>query len=162
MWPHVNFDHRWIFLPNSKLQYFLEYFPQVLLISVCANMWIYFESGNKKKGGKINIVSLPHSYVHCAPSSFSPNEWEICTWLCPNSALLCSWVIIGNDFNMFCCTLRCYLYTYRVECWATPTKIIAHMQCGAYSRWGVYFIQLEIISAGMIHGWKESKEIQYA
>ena len=42
-------------------------------------MQVQFEGRNNTRAGSINIATLPHSYTHCAPSSFSPNEREECT-----------------------------------------------------------------------------------
>ena len=33
------------------IPYFLEFFPQALLISGCANMWVQFEGGKKTRVG---------------------------------------------------------------------------------------------------------------
>ena len=59
------------------IPYFLEFFPQVLLISECANMRVQFEGGNNTRVGTINIATLPCSYTHCASGRFSQNESEI-------------------------------------------------------------------------------------
>ena len=40
-------------------------------------MRVQFEGGDNTRVGAINIITLPLSYVHCAPSRFSPNEHEI-------------------------------------------------------------------------------------
>ena len=66
------------------LLYFLEFFPRVLLISSCASMRVQFKGENKTRAGTINIATLPHLYVHCAPSELSPNKYEICTWIVAN------------------------------------------------------------------------------
>ena len=58
--------------------YFLEFFPQVLLISECASMRIHSrEETIWARAETIIIATLPHSCAHCAPSRFSQNEHEI-------------------------------------------------------------------------------------
>ena len=52
--------------PRIRLPYFLEYFPQVLLISVLIRMLILIEGGNKTRVGSINVTTLPRFYVHRA------------------------------------------------------------------------------------------------
>ena len=46
---------------GTKVLYFLEYFPWVLLISVYAQMWVQFKGGNKAKAGLNTIL-----YMHIA------------------------------------------------------------------------------------------------
>ena len=44
----------------------LNSFPQVLLISGCANMWVQFEGGNKQ--GQVQLVSqYLRAHMHTAP-----------------------------------------------------------------------------------------------
>ena len=51
-------------------------FPWVLLLSLCASMQVQFMDGNKTRAGTINIATLPRSFAHCTPSSFSLKEQD--------------------------------------------------------------------------------------
>ena len=81
---HLHVSHRCtkmsvhMYKPDHTNAYFLKFFPRVLLISRCANMRVQFKGGDTTRAGTINIAILPHSYAHCPPSRFSPNECE--TW----------------------------------------------------------------------------------
>ena len=48
-------------METKHVPYFLEYFPQVPLISDCAYPWVQFEDGNNSGAGSI---SLTEACVH--------------------------------------------------------------------------------------------------
>ena len=60
--------------------YFLKFSVGTVNFRAYAYLWEQFEGGNKTRAGTINITTLPHLYVHCIPSRFSPYKSEICTW----------------------------------------------------------------------------------
>ena len=56
--------------PNfPAIRYFFEFFPWVLLISDCANMWVQFKGGNKRRAG--TIINHNSTLMCTAPADFA-------------------------------------------------------------------------------------------
>ena len=144
------------------IPYFLEYLPQVLLISMYPRMWVQFEGGNKARVGSINIATLLHSYTHGASNSFSTNKWENLYMMVinrPKLALLYDQATVWSRYEQF---QQVMLYAEALVEWLNHKTLshshpinCAHMQCGNYSRVGFILFNL---SQTTIQGREKFKE----